>query len=164
MTNLTQEYLRSILHYDPLTGVFMWKGKRARRDMQGVVAGTIGRSGHVKICINKSLYYAHRLAWFYMTGNWPKNQIDHIDGNPASNIFTNLRDVSRSVNEQNRKKANKNSKTGFLGVSWSAERNKYVAAITSNNKVTSLGRFNTLKEACDAYLAAKRKLHEGCTL
>lgn len=82
MTELTAEVLRSKLDYSPETGVFTWR-VRAGKAWPGRVAGSPDSWGHTQIRINTRKYAAHRLAWLYMTGNWPADMLDHIDGNPA---------------------------------------------------------------------------------
>ena len=86
MKNLTAEELQKVLNYDPLTGIFVWQvGPR-----KGAKAGTKGVKGYVQIVFQRERYYAHRLAWLYMTGEWPKQHIDHLDGDPSNNRFQNL--------------------------------------------------------------------------
>lgn len=120
---LTQASLKKQLHYDPLTGIFTWLyGKQGRRaDLQ---AGKIRRDKYVSICINYKDYLAHRLAWLYMTGEWPKLDIDHIDRNPSNNAWVNLREVSRSANLLNMS-AHGNKEQNAKGVFWDAFRKKW---------------------------------------
>ena len=112
--------------------------------------------------MKQGCYYIHRIAWLYVYGCWPNNHIDHINGNPDDNSIENLRDVSRKVNLQNMRKATKSSKTGILGVSESAGR--FRASIRIDGKAKYLGSFDDAKTAHAAYIDAKRKYHEGCTL
>lgn len=105
----------------------------------------------------------HRLAWLYVHGEFPKAFIDHMDGDRLNNAISNLRDVSKTVNGQNMRKATKRSMTGYLGVSV-APRGKFVASISVQGKYRYLGFFDTAELAHESYLAAKRELHEGCTI
>ena len=107
-------------------------------------------------------YEEHRLVWLYHTERWPDEQIDHINGNPLDNRIENLRDVTRSVNMQNQRRATCKSKTGLLGVY--PHRKKFAAGITVDGKIQHLGVFANAHEGHAVYLAAKRALHEGCTI
>lgn len=107
-------------------------------------------------------YLVHRLVWLHVHGEFPLNQIDHINGNGCDNRIENLRDVTPSTNSQNKRVARTDNKCGSLGVS--IERNKFVAQIKSGCLKIKIGRFNTIEEASNAYLKAKRELHEGCTI
>lgn len=149
---LTCDELKSKMTYDPETGIFIrFKGKGA-----GSPAGRLHKvRGYREICINHKLYYAHRLAWLYMTGEWPKNVIDHIDKDKANNAWSNLRDVSVVVNGQNRKGAQSNSRTGILGVSGNGSG--FRARIFEDGKEIYLGTFKTKGEAKVAHLAAVKK-------
>ena len=161
---ITQERLKEYLSYDPETGYFTWiKFKNARSPI-GSIAGCPNNLGYIRIRFDSKFYHAHRLAWFYFHGEWPKNEIDHIDGNPSNNKLSNLRDVSPSVNSQNRKKAQAGSKTGTLGVSLNFRRNRYVSKIVLDGKIHYLGTYGTIEEAHAAYLNKKRQIHKGCTI
>lgn len=153
------------LTYDATSGLFKWRKSPNRRIPSGSEAGSrVGR--RVQLSIAGKRYFAHRVAWFFEYGEWPHGEIDHINGDPFDNRITNLRDVTRSVNAQNLKKARSNSTTGFLGVRFDKNRTRspYVAALVINGKAMSLGCFRTPQEAHAVYLAAKRIHHEGNTL
>jgi len=92
-----------------------------------------------------------------MTGTWPQNEIDHIDGNKSNNRFRNLRDVTRSANNQNRRRPDRGNKSGFLGVK--CHRKSFVARIRIDGKQIHLGVFSTAIDAHRAYIKAKRNLH-----
>jgi len=158
---LTQERLKELLHYDEGTGIFTWKVQTGRV-RKGSVAGTPHGKGYVKIGIKGKYYRAHRLAWLWMTGEWPVNQIDHRDTVTSNNRWDNLRDVTGVVNKQNMKKPRVDGSSGYLGVS--ANSGKWQARIKINKKEKFLGMFATPKEAHAAYVAAKREVHEGCTI
>jgi hypothetical protein len=152
---LTADRLRSVLSYDPETGVFTRDGREA---------GTVCKSPpRRKIFIDRRQYTAHRLAWMHVYGRWPVGDIDHIDGNALNNAFANLREVSRSVNMQNQRRARADNKSGFLGV-HARGPGKYRAEITTPSGKKRLGTFSTPEEAHSAYLVAKRSLHEGCSI
>ena len=161
---LKQDELKYLLNYDLVTGEFTWRNPRANVLKVGQVAGTTNKLGYKIICIRMKSYQAHRLAWLWVYGCMPSNHIDHIDGNPSNNRIENLRDVTRSVNMQNKKKACKGNTSGYLGVSWNKKIGKFVSEISFKGKRLSLGSFDDPKIAHEAYLSAKRKYHEGNTL
>jgi hypothetical protein len=160
---LSLERLKLLLNYDPLTGVFKWLVSTATNVKVGAVAGSDSH-GYLAIRIDGKRYLAHRLAWFYMHGNWPPSMIDHIDGCKSNNCLSNLRAVENGGNMQNKKVAHGNSKTGLIGVSPYKKTGKFKAQIGVNGKVRHIGYFDTPEEAHAAYLAEKRKLHECCTI
>lgn len=116
----------------------------------------------MRITLKGKDYLSHRLAWFYMTGAWPEQEIDHINGVRDDNRFANLREADRQINCQNVRKPYKNNRTGLLGVKPSL--GKFVARIYVDGKERHLGTFKTPGLAHAAYVAAKRELHKGGTI
>ena len=164
---MNQEDLKSILHYDPITGLFRWRhGGRshAGKRLPWAVAGSPHNCGYIVIGINRKIYLAHRLAWLYMHGQFPSKVIDHKNGNRNDNRIENLRDVSHQVNCQNKRIAGAKNTSGYLGVSWRKDRNMWRASINIDGRMKALGHYKTAEEAHEAFLKAKRKLHEGNTL
>jgi hypothetical protein len=106
------------------------------------------------ITIKQKHFKAHRLAWLYMTGNWPTKEIDHIDGCPFNNTWINLREVTRKQNMENLS-LNKTNTSGHRGVSWHKQTKKWKACVTHNYTSVYIGLFNTAEEAAQA-AAAKR--------
>lgn len=155
---LTQEYLKSILHYDPDTGVFRWAVRRAKWIPAGTVAGSTCEKGYSIIVINYKIYRAHRLAWFYMTGSHPPEFIDHINLDRKDNRFCNLRLSTRAQNMQNFR-IRPDNKSGVKGVYWDAKSNGWRAAIQKDKKRIYLGVFTNLSDASDAIRAAREVLH-----
>lgn len=162
MNALTLEQVRELLDYDPNTGLLTWRKTRTGTARSGTVAGTPNLHGYVVVRIYKRHYQAHRLAWLLSTGAWPTQMIDHIDGIRTNNRISNLRDVSRTTNLENRHRAQANSRSGLLGVCQYG--NSWAANIRVKGKQLYLGRFDTPEAAHAAYLSAKRNLHEGCTI
>lgn len=155
---ITRERLMELLAYDPETGQFSWISSPGRR------AGSITDRGYANIRLDGKSYRLHRLAWLYVHGEWPKADIDHINGVKHDNRIVNLRDVTRSMNMHNIKKAFKtNNSSGFLGVVRTDKRKKrpWKAQIEVNGKTRSLGTFNTPEEAHQRYLEVKRQVHAG---
>lgn len=159
---LTVRKLREALHYSPETGVFT----RLHGLGKGGAAGSVSCvHGYMNISIGGKLYRAHRLAWLYMTGAWPKGEIDHLNGKKADNRWENLRDVSHVINMQNQRFAHcKNKSSGILGVSLDPRRNRWSSRICVRGRTFFLGYFNTPDEAQAAYLNAKRSMHQGNTI
>ena len=119
---LTQDYLKSILHYDPDTGIFRWAKRRATWIPAGTIAGSTCEKGYAIIVINYKIYRAHRLAWLYMTGSHPPEFIDHINLDRKDNRFCNLRLSTRAQNMQNFR-IRPDNKSGVKGVYWDAKSN-----------------------------------------
>lgn len=155
--------LKSVLAYDSATGAFTWLERVARRTFAGDKAGCKSTTGYWQLRFKRAEFKAHRVAWAFVYGAWPTGCIDHINGNPLDNSIANLRDVDQRTNNQNQRRAMRSNKSsGLLGVS--VFRGKPRATITLNGKNLYLGTFDTPQQAHEAYLAAKRAIHPGCTL
>ena len=160
---LTQAELKAVLHYNPKTGRFtrlVSKGPSKKGD----IAGTQSHPrGYVQISVKSKSYYAHRLAWLYVTGHTPY-MIDHINGDTSDNTFKNLRECSMSENMQNMKRTgNCKNKSGHIGVCqlkgrWKAQ----IRYVDENQKrqIVTIGHYSTKKEAIAAYNSAKAILHK----
>lgn len=159
---LTQDELKSQLHYNHETGIFIWIVSPSNNIKAGSVAGGKHHNGYIYIKINYKTYSAHRLAWLYMTGRFPLNEIDHRNGIKDANWISNLKDVTHSENLQNKYIAQKNNKCGILGVSPNGKN--WRASIRYKGKTISLGTFKFVEQAHSAYLIAKRDLHENCNI
>lgn len=160
---ITQGELKEILNYNEHTGIFTWKINGTRIKI-GMIAGSKNNKEYIKVMINKKQYSAHRLAWFYVFGKWPDNEIDHKNGIKYDNRIENLREATHFQNSGNRIKCQSDNKTGFLGVYYRPEIEKYVASIKVNKKPIHIGYFKTAEEAHKAYINKKRELHEFCTI
>lgn len=157
--DLTQEKLKELLSYDPDSGLFTRKKKgRGARCMVGDVAGTVGSKGYVSIKVLNYRYQAHRLAWIYVYGVWPEDQVDHINGIKHDNRISNLRGVTNSQNQMNTGLM-KSNKSGFKGVYFKKDRNKWQAKITVNKKHIFLGYFDDAESAAKVYQEASDKHH-----
>jgi HNH endonuclease/AP2 domain len=155
---LTQKSLKGIINYNPDTGIFT-RIKTTRNVKSGDVAGHLTIHGYIAICVGGRKYSAHRLAWLYMTGEWPKDQIDHINCVRNDNRFVNLREATNSANQQNIKNPRSDNKSGLLGAFFDPKSNKYTSRIKINKKRFYIGTFNTANEAHQAYLNAKSEHH-----
>ena len=152
---LTAEQLRSILHYDPATGIFTWKVRTANSVKVGAVAGYSSVGGYLQIKVCSRLHLAHRLAWLHVYGSWPKDQIDHINRNRSDNRIANLREVSSKQNHQNRSKPSNNT-SGHPGVCWHKRDSKWQATIMHDYKHIHLGYFTDIEAAIAARKAAEK--------
>lgn len=145
---ITLEFLKSLVSYDPITGLFIWIKARPKTRCKGI-AGYTSPDGYVRIGVNRKYYPAHCLAWFYMTGEWSELIIDHINGIRNDNRWCNLREATVSQNNTN-KKVSTRSKTGVKGVSKEGIRYRVILC---------LGSFDTIEEATKIYNEAAFKLH-----
>lgn len=158
--DLSQEFLKSRLYYDYETGKFHWINPRKWNVKPGDEAGSIEAKGYVVINLNRTLYKAHRLAWLYVYGEWPKNQLDHIDRNKQNNIISNLRQATNGQNQQNTPKYKTKAlvRSRYKGVSWNKKCKRWQVEIQVNKKRIYLGTFVCEDDAAIAYLEAKKKL------
>ena len=145
---VTQQYLKTVLHYNPETGIFVWlePGRGRKNDLS---AGSLGGSGYCLIQINGKRYYAHRLAFIYMTDQYP-DEIDHINQTKDDNRWCNLRKCTTSQNHANIS-INKNNTSGYKGVCWHKWNKKWCAQIRINRKKYHIGYFACKHEAARAY-------------
>lgn len=153
---ITAEHLREILHYDPDTGVFTRikiVAPQSRINV-GDIAGSRNHDGYWRIKIggrSGRAYAAHRLAWLYMKGQWPSDEIDHIDLDPSNNRWSNLREANRSTNIANTKRRSDNT-SGLKGVyRGQGKKRPWRAEITLHKKRVFIGAFATMDEAKAAY-------------
>lgn len=155
--NLTVESLREHLHYDPETGVFR-RLKGREQDLKRANVGSINRYGYRLIKLNGETFSASWLAWFFVTGDWPKQQIDHINGDRADDRFKNLREATLQENLRNRGSHKRNT-SGFKGVCWNKQARKWQASIGVNGRLKHLGLHDSAEKAHEAYCLAAHFLH-----
>jgi hypothetical protein len=156
---ITADELRSLLSYNPETGLFIWLQRTSNRIEVGGVAGHPDpKSGYSLIGIKGRVYKASRLAWLYMTGEWPPNRIDHINRDRLDDRWANLRACSHSQNMANTG-IWKHNTSGVKGVHLHAETGRWRARIAKDGKSISLGLYATPEEAGEAYRKAAIKLY-----
>lgn len=156
--DLPASYVREILSYDAETGVFTWRKPTNTATRIGDVAGGTHPDGYRVISIGGLKYSEHRLAYLWMTGEWPSDDVDHVDGNRANNAWDNLRACTCAENAQNLARPRTNS-SGAIGVTWNKSCKKWQSSIRRLGKSHYLGLFDTVEEAAQAYLSAKSALH-----
>ena len=150
---ITQQELKQLIYYDPETGDFTWKVNRGKAAL-GKLAGHIcfkNTKQYRIIGVNGRIDRAHRLAWLYMTGSWPADEIDHINGDRSDNRIENLRVATPSENQHNQK-----SVKGFY---FHKRDKKFIARIKADGKQIHIGHYETEELAREAYLEAKAKYH-----
>lgn len=157
MGNITQDFLKKHLHYCPDTGVFTWVKSTTKRPRIGAIAGTLTKKGYISIGLEKRRYLAHRLAWLYVYGTFPKDQIDHINRIKTDNRIENLRECSNHENHQN--KINPIRPDHLTGTCYFKRTGKWVAYIDHKGKRIHLGYYMTQEEAHKEYLKAKKAYH-----
>ena len=153
------DYLKSILSYNQEDGHFTWSKPRPKIQV-GQRAGCLSKKGRIEIEVNGRCYQASRLAYAFMTGEWPTEQIDHINCIRHDNRWCNLRHATQSQNQANRP-ARKAKKIPLKGVTIKSRLPKpYIAQICKDGKNTHLGCFSTPEEAHKAYCNAAIDLHK----
>jgi hypothetical protein len=164
--HVTADRLRECLTYNPDTGLFTRRIRTGHRVKVGDPLGTLRPDGYLKASLLGINYLLHRLAWLHVYGEWPTFVIDHINGVRTDNRIANLRDVPETVNQQNQRRAHrKNKSCGLLGVTWHPRNRKWQAQIgICGGRVKYIGSYDDAEDAHAAYLEAKRRLHEGCTI
>jgi hypothetical protein len=160
---LTVERLRDVLDYEPDTGIFRWAKPTAHRMKPGDVAGSEIGDGYRSIFIDNKRYLAHRLAWFYVHGEWPL-VTDHINRDRTDNRISNLRNTTYSVNNRNRSPVQNSSRrrfgsSPFLGASWEVRSGKWRASIRLDGKKHHIGYFSSEVEAHEAYIKCRAEHH-----
>jgi len=158
---LNQSILKKLISYNAETGEFtrlIGSGKGAALGTK--TKGSLDKTnGYLKLCIKGKQYYSHRLAWLYMTGHWPPEQIDHKNEIRTDNRFDNLRLANNAQNNQ-RSKPRSDSDTQILGVCWNKKAKKYIAQITHNKRHYYLGVYDYLHDAILARRNAENSLHD----
>jgi len=157
--DLSADQLRTLLAYDPESGVFTRRVRTSNRIKVGDKVGCYREvDGYLCARVGNRLHLMHRLAWLYVYGEWPSRNIDHINGIGTDNRIANLREANHEENAQNIA-AHKDNRTGLLGVTWSEAAGGFLARIHSAGITHRLGIFSTAEEAHQAYCAAKKKIH-----
>ena len=160
--DLSAEFVREIFNYNPKTGLLIWKVMLSKRAVAGKTAGALDDQGRIKIGIRNKDYFAHRIIWLWMTGKWPRYEVDHRDENKANNRWKNLREATSSQNHRNRG-APKNNRSGYKGVCFDNRKKAWLATINikigKRKKHIHIGWYKTAEKAHKAYCARALKVH-----
>lgn len=154
--NLTLDRLKSLLRYDPQEGTFT-RAAPGRRVRVGDRAGHLNRDGYRYVRVDGLRYGEHRLAWFYMTGEWPGDDIDHRDLHKSNNRFGNLRCATRSQNMHNTEAPSHNT-SGCKGVCFDVSTQKWLAYTFVDGRFHNFGRYLLKDEAAAAHAAGMQRL------
>ena len=158
--SLTRKRLKELFFYNRETGVFTRKIARGNQ-AAGTTPGTINHpTGRKYMMVDGKTYFSYRLAWLYLYGAFPENEIDHKDCDNGNDSALNLREATRTVNAQNKKNVQKNNILGVAGVNQ-RENGTYRARIRVDGKLLNLGTFGSVGEASTAYKNAKIEFHGG---
>lgn len=152
----TQAELKDWLIYDTQSGDF-FRRRKYRKQSAGDKAGFLHATGYIVIGLFGEKWKAHHLAWYYVTGLWPKETIDHEDRVRNNNAFSNLRPASKREQSFNRSAQRRKKSSQYVGVF--AKGRKWMAAVRTNGVLNYLGTFETEEMARDAYESAKSKVH-----
>ena len=153
---ITNVQLKLLVLYDPDKGLFV-RQVIGRGVKVGAILGTFDKTtGYIRICVEGQKYWAHRLAWFYMTGEWPVKYVDHKDRCKTNNKWNNLRSATQTLQNANSRIRIDNT-TGYKGVSFDRNRKRFRANIGCNNEDYSLGYFDSAEEAALAYDSAAHR-------
>lgn len=158
--SLTQEYLKEALDYDPETGVFAWKERprhhftcdwswKVQGSRKGTEAGYLDPTGYIQLRIKNVLYKAHRLAFLYMEGAFPEQEVDHINHQRADNRWSNLRPVSGWDNSKNCTRRTDN-KSGHTGICWASQKKLWLVQISISKKNKFIGYYHDIEDAIEA--------------
>lgn len=164
----TIELLNAIVSYDPATGEFLWLERPVRsfRDkgwntrFAGKVATKPRADGYLTIRTSDRHYRASRIAWAYMTGAWPPDDldVDHENLCRADNRWSNLRLAPRGLNIANRR-VRRDSVSGRKGVQWHVGTGKWAVKIGTKGRQIHIGLFADIEAAAAAYATAAAKYH-----
>lgn len=160
---LTLERARAQLVYNPETGLLtrvarFHKGQVVPLPGGGRVAQASHLAGYVQMMVEGEMLLGHRLIWFLVTGHWPVEVIDHVDGDRGNNRWANLRSVSQAENCQNMKRCHRDNRSGLLGVEL-RRTGKFMATICVKGVRKRLGVFDTAEAAHAEYMRAKVSIH-----
>lgn len=162
--SITAQEVRELFGYDEAAGqLFRLKALPGNGRKAGSVVGCNHRN-YLRCIIGGVRYAVHRLVWLHAYGEWPKWEIDHINGDGRDNRLCNLRDVPHKINGQNQRNARADNKSNRLGATWHKQSAKWRARICIDGGQQHIGSFDDAEAAHAAYVAAKRRLHVGCSI
>lgn len=160
---ITAEYLRERLDYNPETGIFVWKAHpnfpTTQVRLVGTRAGSVNNEGYRQIRVNGGRWEEHRLAWLYIHGEMPDNLcIDHINMDRGDNRISNLRLATNGENNQNRAPQS-NNKLGVKNVSAQTISGNFAVSFHLKGERLYFGTYKTLEEAAAVANRERKRLH-----
>lgn len=162
--SIDADLMRSLFNYDAESGLLTTKTESQKgRWKAGRAVGAENGKGYLVTRVGRHLLFVHRIAWAIVHGTTP-DFIDHVNGDSKDNRLSNLRAATQAINMQNIKGPLRNNKCGLLGVLYSHQKGKWQSKIAVDGRQKHLGFFDSPREAHEAYIEAKRRLHPGCTI
>ncbi len=155
-STIDRQTLMLLLHYEPSTGKLTWNIGR-RKCNAYAEAGTLDSHGYRQVMVEGRQYAGHRLIWFWMTGRWPRHEVDHKNRVRDDNRWVNLREATTGEQRQNQKERS-DASSGFRGVGYLEAKNKWLARIALQGRRRHLGLHDTIIDAVAARLGAERQL------
>ena len=153
--DLTAQRAHDLFDYNPTTGVLVRKFWRGGRGGAGTTVGVKTALGYLQIRVDGRHYLVHRVAWLMTHGNWPAEQIDHIDRVRDNNKLSNLREATNAENLRNKGQYRTN-KSGATGVHFNRQRKKWEAAFVIDGARKYVGLYRSVEEASEARAEAQR--------
>lgn len=158
MSDISIEYLRSILSYNPETGEVSWRAGAGRKKRPSDDPFGVNSKGYMRVAINRKYVLLHRVAWALHYGEWPEHQIDHENRIRSDNRIGNLRNANDKENNENRGLSKLNS-SGHRGVTWDKTKNRWRVQVKSAGKNINGGRFIQLEDAAAAARLLRDQLY-----
>ena len=157
---ISHDKLIDRISYDPATGEFRWRNHPWFDSFNGkIIANTPDSDGYLRVTINDKTVKLHRVAVFYMTGEWPPFEVDHINGNRGDNRWVNLRVATRAENAKNLNKMKTNT-SGIPGVHWNKSEGKWQVRVMVDGKRHSGGYYSDLEKAKEKRDQLVERLHQ----
>lgn len=161
-TKITFDRLRELLHYEPETGLFRWRVDKVSSGGQivarsGAIAGGLNSIGYWQLVIDRNHYLGHRLAWFYVHGEWPSHQIDHVNRDTSDNRISNLRAATHAQQRGNQKRRKDNT-SGIKGVSFHKSSGLWFARCRKGQR-SLVAYFKSKEAAAKAYEDFAKEIH-----
>ena len=155
---LTADRLKELLDYCPESGVFTWRKTSSCRAVAGSVADNVSANGYIRIGVDGKVYLAHRLAWLWMNGEWPRKYVDHANFVTSDNRWANLREANDAENSRH-KRLRSDSRSGVRGVQFHKQSGKWRARIVVDKKSISLGLYPDKISAGAAFQVAATRYY-----
>jgi hypothetical protein len=157
--DLTYREAKTLFDYDAVEGVLVNKVRRGSHPA-GERLTSVAKNGYIRLVVRGHEYLAHRVIWLLCNGDWPKDELDHIDRNKSNNRLANLRECTTAENHQNQDMTSRKGTSRYIGVCKPTHRENWRAQIVVNKRQVYLGMHRCETAAYVAYCRAKSQLHE----